>query len=299
MTNKRRKILLIDKDDGSPRPLRYLVPEGREVLLDRFAIPFEAYADFPVSITISRSERELLQAGDSRDGGLLLIDNKDAVLGISLFKFDSEPLAAHFYGEVRIERFRELLDSEEPVLSEEREGLNVRHPFCRKLIPEIEKRLETKVNEEKLRRQKEEQCKIDREEVSRFRKAFNILNEIAEREAQAAVNLAQEPTDTLEEPPDGFCLYPFLAQITVGKRYAIELRLNTRIVRYGSIINIISTHPKLRIFNQEIRITPDDGVGIIQKYITIRASEPNIEGFIKATATGKYSQTKIFVVQEK
>lgn len=29
---------------------------------------------------------------------------------------------------------------------------------------------------------------------------------------------------------------------------------------------------------QEIRITPDDGVGVIQKYITIKGSEPNSEG---------------------
>lgn len=299
MTDKHRKVILIDRDDESARPLRYQAPEGKEILSDEFSIPFAPYVDFPVSIKIMRADKELLQSGDSRDGGLLLIDDKNVVLGISLFRFDSEPLAAHFFGEVRIGRFRELLASEEPLLSEEREGLIIRHPFCRKLIPEIEKRIEGKVNEEKMRRQKEVQSKIDREEMLRFRKAFSILNEIAEREAEAAVNLGQELTDELEEPPDGFCLYPSSAQVTVGKRYVIELRLNTIIVHYGSVINIVSTHPKLRLLNQEIKITPDDGIGIIQKYITLEGSEPNIEGIIKATTTGKYSQTKIFVVPEK
>ena len=299
MTSRHRKIELVDKNSNISRRLRYKYPEARDLLTETFVIQLGTYAGFPASITISRADKELTQTGDSRDGGLLLIDDKDAVLGISLFKFDSEPLAAHLFGEVRIGNFRELLESEEPVLSEEREGINIRHPFCRKLIPELERRIETIVKEEKLRRQKEEQSKIDREEIARFRKAFSILNEIAEKEAQAAVNLGQEVVDKLEDPPDGFCLYPSSAQVTVSKRYVIELRLNTKIVHYGSAINIVSTHPRIRVFNNEIMVKPEDGVGIVQKFITIEASEPNIEGIIKASTTGKYSQTRISVIPEK
>lgn len=298
MANRQRKIVLIDKN-GESRRLRYQFPEAKDLLSETFVIKFGTYEGFPVSVTILRADKELTQSGDSRDGGLLLVDDKDAVLGVSLFRFDSEPLAAHLFGEVRIGNFRELLESEEPVLSEEREGINVRHPFCRKLIPELENRIETIVKEEKLRRQKEEQSKIDREEIARFRKAFSILNEIAEKEAQAAVNLGQETTDNLDDPPDGFCLYPSSAQVTVGKRYVIELRLNTRVVRYGSAISIVSTHPRIRVFNNEIIIRAEDGVGIIQKFITIEANEPNIEGVIKASTTGKYSQTRISVIPEK
>jgi hypothetical protein len=299
MTNRHRKIKLIDKRDGGIKPLGYQAPEGKEILLEKFVVPFGSYVDFPISISISRADKELKQTIDCRDGGLLLVDDKNAVLGISLFKFDSEPLAAHFFGEVRIERFRELLEKEEPVLNEEREGINIRHPFCQILIMEIEKRIEAKVSEEKIRRQKEEQSKIDREEISRFRKAFSILNDIAEQEAQVAINLGKETSGEIEEPPDGFCLYPSSAQMTVGKRYRIELRINTRIIHSGSLININSSHQKIRLLNKEILITQDDGVGIIQKYITIEGNEPNVEGIIKATTIGKYSQTKIFVVPEK
>jgi hypothetical protein len=300
MTNEHRKIMLIDlSDKTNSRRIRYKVPEGKIILQEQYFIPYADYKDFPIDITILRSERELNQTGDSRDGGLLIIDDKNAVLSCSLYKYDYEPLAAHFFGEVQIERFRELLEREEPVLSEEREGLSVRHPFCKALIGEVEKRLENEIKKEKLRKQKEEQSKFDREEISRFKKAFNLLNDIAEREAEAAVNLAQEETDKLEEPPDGFCLYPRSAKITVGKRYVLELRLNTHIIPYGSIINISSTHPKIHSLCKEIKITPDDGVGIVQKYITIEGTEANIEGIIRVSTKDKISQTKIFVEPEK
>lgn len=300
MTNKRRQIVLTDMNEKESKRLRYLPPEGKIVLNnEKYIISHEGYQDFPVYITIARAEKELNQIGDTRDGGLLLVDEKNTVLMISLFKYDQEPLAAHFYGEVRIENFRELLKKEEAVLSEERDGLSIRHPFCKKLIEEIEKQIELKVKEEKLRKQKEEQCKIDLEEVTRFRKAFNILNEIAELEAEAAINLGQEATDKIEEPPDGFCLYPSSAQVTVGKRYVIELRLNTKIVHHGSTISIISNNPRIHVLTREIKLTPDDGVGIIQKYITIEGTEPNIEGIIKASTGKIMSQAKVFVVAEK
>lgn len=156
---------------------------------------------------------------------------------------------------------RENLDR--TVLSEERDGLITRHPFCQKLIPEIEKRIEVKVKEERLRKQKGYQNKLGHEETSRYKKAFTILNEIAEVEAQAVINLGQKPTDQIEEPPNGFCLYPSSAQITVDKQYAFDLRLNTRIIRQGYIIKSSCTHPKLCVLTPEMQILAEDDAGII------------------------------------
>jgi len=299
MTNNRRKVFLSDENSGKSRPLRYQMPPGKEILVDDFTVSYDNYGDFPIHISIWRAERELRQTGDDRDGGLLLVDDETTVLGISLFKYDNEPLAAHFFGEVRIGRFRELLEREETVLSEERDGLITRHPFCQKLIPEIEKRIEVKVKEERLRKQKEDQNKLGHEETSRYKKAFSILNEIAEVEAQAVINLGQKPTDQIEEPPNGFCLYPSSAQITVGKRYAFDLRLNTRIIRQGSVIKSSCTHPKLRVLTPEIEILTEDDSGIIHKYITVEGIEPNIEGALRATTGSNSTEAKIYVIPEK
>lgn len=299
MTNPRRKVLLLDEDGGKARRLRYQMPGGKEILIDDFHVSYGNYGDFPIHISIWRAERELTQTGDDRVGGLLLVDDEDTVLGISLFKYDNEPLAARFFGEVRIGRFRELLEREETVLSEERDGLVARHPFCQKLIPEIEKRIEGKVKEERLRKQREDQSKIDRDETDRYRKAFNILNEIAEIEADVVINLGQKPTDQIEEPSNGFCLYPGSAQITVGKRYAFELRLNTNVVRHGSVIKVTCTNSKIRNLTPEIKVSSEDGAGILRKYITVEGSEPNIEGTIRAATGNNLSQAKVYVIPEK
>lgn len=299
MTNPQRKVFLLGEDDGKARRLRYQMPQGKDILADDFHVSYGQYGDFSIHVSIWRAERELPQTGDDRAGGLLLLDDEDTVLGISLFKYDNEPLAARFFGEVRIGRFRELLEREETVLSEERDGLVTRHPFCQKLIPEIEKRIEIKVKEERLRKQKEDESRIDRDETDRYRKAFSILNDIAEIEAQAVINLGAKPTDQIEEPPNGFCLYPPSAQITVGKRYAFELRLNTKVVRHGSVIKVTCTHPKIHNLTAEIKVSFEDGTGILRKYITVEGTEPNIEGTIRATVGDNLSQAKVQVIPEK
>src|SRR3989304_9499124 len=155
MTNPRRKVFLLDENAGETRPLRYKMPEGKEILVNDFTVSYGHYGNFPIRLSIWRAEWELTQTGDDRNGGILIVDDEGVVLGISLFKYDYEPLASRFFGAARIGRFRELLEKEEPVLREERDGLIARHPFCQVLIAEIEKRIEIKVKEERLRKQKE------------------------------------------------------------------------------------------------------------------------------------------------
>jgi len=302
MTNPQRKIFLIDDDTKERREMRYKMPQGKEIMQQDFVVAYGRYGNFPIHFVLFRADTELTQTGDDRDGGLLLVDNKNAVLGISLFKYDNEPLAVRFFGEVRISRFRELLEKEEPVLDEERSGLVVRHPFCQKLIKEIEDRLAINIQEERARKQREEQSRFDREETDRYRKAFSILNKIALEEAEEIINLGQDITKEEEFPPDGFCLYPSSVEITVGKRYNFELRVDSKMINKGSNVKVISSHPKIRVQTPEIKLTVDDRGetgDILHKYITIEGLEPNIEGFITASVGRRSSQSRVNVVPEK
>lgn len=302
MINPRRKVILLGKN-GEKRLLKKHLPKGEPILSDDFKITYGNYGTFPVSISIWRSDEPLDQSkGDDREGGLLLVDEKDTVLSISLFKYDNEPLARHLFGEVRIDRFRELLigeTEEEAVLSPTRDGLAERHPFCESLIEEIERRLEKVVKDEKLRKQKEAQSKIDLEEAARYRKAFNILNEIAEEETQTAINLGQKPTDKIEIPPDGFCLDPTQAEITVGKRYNFKLRIDTNVIRHGSLIKITCSSGGIRVITPEVRVVREEGSDIITKHITIQGTEANVKGVLKASTGYKMCEASIFVIPEK
>ncbi len=95
MTNPRRRVFMLDQDTKKSRQLRYRLASGSEVLADVFHVLYPPLGEFPVTVLIYRAETgELRQTGDDREGGLLLVDDQDVVLGISLFKFDNEPLAS-------------------------------------------------------------------------------------------------------------------------------------------------------------------------------------------------------------
>jgi hypothetical protein len=298
MTNSKREIKLLDKNSRELREVRYRLPRGQKILSEDFSINYKNYGDFPIHISIFRAENELTQAGDDRQGGLLVTDEAGAVLDISLFKFDNEPLASKFFGEVSIGGFREkLLRREEPVLSEERNGLNKRHVFCMALIEEVEKRLEAKINEERARKQKE-QHRIGAKEYYKFKKAFDFLNEIAEQEVLETINLGDKRDKEVEVPPNGMYLYPPFARITVGKHYSFELRADTNKVPYGSLIKVKGSS-KIQVISPEVKISESDGKGIVRKFVTVKGLEPNIEGKISAKFRDIFTEAKIYVVPEE
>ena len=301
MSNPRRKVTLKNLDNKEYRKLGYVNPKGQEILSEEFNVEYEKYGRFPIQISISRAERELNQSGDDRNGGLLIIDEEGIILDISLYKYENEPLAANFFGEVKIGRFRELLLNEEPVLSEEREGLLKRHPFCQLLISEVEKRLGDMVEKERTRKQNEERSKVDPEEALRYRKAFSILNEIAEVEAKPTIYLGKNIDDQIEDPPGGFCIYPSSAQITIGKRYAFELRVNPKVIPHNTIVKISSNSSKINIFTPqiELELSQENGDEIIRKFISIEGTEPNIDAVIQATTDSKISKAMVYILPEK
>jgi len=299
MTNPRRKVLLVDvAEKQKRRRLRYTMPRGEERINQQFTVPCEDYGEFPIRLSILRAESELRQEGDDRPGGLLIIDEEEAVLDMSLFKYDREPLAARLFGEVTFGRFRELLAREEPALDEKREGLNRSHPVCKAVIAEIEKRIEVLVQEES-RRQKEARSSIDDEERTRYRQAFKILNEIAEAEAEEVHNLGQDPSAKIEPPPDGFCLYPDSAHVTVGKRYNFEVRIDTQKFGPGTLVRMGSSTPKLQIIgNAEFKVVKVADRGIMRRFVTVQGVEVGTRAILQAAIGKQTAQATVFVEPE-
>lgn len=299
LSNPNRYVVLINLDTGIKRSLRYTMPaKSVEVLKEDFIVTYSKYGDFPVSIEVNRSENELTQSSEERDGGLLITDDKYTVLDLSLFKYNEEPFAAHLWGEVKIGRFRELLKEEEPVLSEERNGLSSRHPFCQDIIREIEKRLEAIVLKERERKNKQEANKFDLEEIARYKKAFSLLNEIAEKEIEESIYLGKESKEDIELPPNGLCLYPSFAQITVGKKYSFQVKIDAAKFKKGSEVKIKSTDSKLRVLSKDFKLPSDNEDSIITKYVSIEGIEPNIEAKLLVSINNVSAEAKVQIVPE-
>jgi hypothetical protein len=300
MTNPARTILLVDEaQKKKKRRLRYSTPKGQERMNEQFTVPCERYGEFPIHLSIWRAESELRQEGDDRPGGLLIIDDRGATLDMSLFRYDREPLAARLFGEVTFGRFRDLLAKEEAALDEKREGLNRTHPVCKAVVAEIEKRIEALVQEES-RRQKEARSKIDDDERTRYRDAFKILNEIAEAEAEEVHNLGQDATTKVEPPPNGFCLYPDCAHLSVGKRYNFEVRIDTNRFAPGTLVRMSSSSPKLSVIgNTEFKVVKAEKGGVARRFVTVQGTEAGIRATLRATIGKNIAEATVYVEPEK
>jgi hypothetical protein len=300
MTNPSRTVLLVDiGEKKKKRRLRYSLPKGQETVNEEFTVSCDNYDEFPIHLSISRAESELQQEGDDRPGGVLIVDDRNAALDMSLFKYDREPLAARLFGEARFGRFRELLQREEPVLDEKREGLNRSHPVCKAVIAAIETRIETLIQEES-RRQKEARSQIDDEERTRYREAFKMLNEIAEVEAEEIRNLGQDPNAKVLPPPNGFCIYPDSAHVSVGKRYAFEVRIDTSMFGAGTIVRVSSNSSKLVVIgSSEFKVGKVPGGQILRRFVTVQGSEAGVRATLRATIGKNIAEAVVNVEPEK
>jgi len=153
--------------------------------------------------------------------------------------------------------------------------------------------------QEESRRQKEARTKIDDEERTRYRGAFKVLNEIAETEAQEVHNLGQEPSTKLESPPNGLCLYPDAAHVSVGKRYAIEVRVDINKFAPGSVVSVTSNTPKLSLVgNTEFKVPKAKSGQVVQRYVTIQGSEVG-RAILKAAIGKNVAEATIYIEPEK
>jgi hypothetical protein len=304
MADPARQIFLKETSSAERRPLRYKLPQGREVRIEgfedfnNFKIDYGDLGEFNIALRLYRADTELSQSGDTRQGGLLILDEENAVLGISLFRFDREPLASRLYGEFRIDRFRDLLRVDDTVLSETRYTLDERHVFCSTLAHEVERRLERAVETERKRVQEADAARMDSEEVKRYRRVFEALNDIAKQEIEPVVPLGPDPTDVLEPPPEGFCLYPSLAEITVGKKYSFELRMSRSRIKPGTKVTAGATSRSLEVTTPDFKVVADDfnDQGIARKFITVRGVDCDPSTELVAKGAGASSRARIAIV---
>jgi hypothetical protein len=185
-SNSSRRIYLKYIDPSGQETLdqiKYLFPVGK--LVDKKMLEMD-FADrkFGIELEICQSETDLSQASagyEDREGGLLVVDEDDNVLDLTLFRYDNDPSASKLFGKIRIngagEYIRLKLNSYPPeaIVSEDREGLVRSHGFYKKLAGVIEEILRPIVEEEEKRR-REQTGGFAPETLTRYGKAIDALN---------------------------------------------------------------------------------------------------------------------------
>jgi hypothetical protein len=301
MTNRQRRVTLINVGDRQrKRRLSYGLLRGVELIDTPFTVMVDGYGEFSAHISLYRANMELTQSTDERQGGLLLLDDAQSVLDISLFKYDNEPLASHLFGELTIYGFRGLMEREEPVLREERDGINHVHPVCLAVIEEAEERIGRAVKEEDQRR-RQLQVQPDSAEIKRYMAGMRALNAIAEAEIEDIVDLGQN-LEEKDDRPDDIELLPHSAHVSVGKQYVFYAYVNTKIIQPGAVISVSCTN-KLQIIGKDSLVVSKPKGNMKVKHlalfhVTVRAVELG-ESTLTVECGDYTAQATIYIDPEK
>ncbi len=131
---QRRTVTLVsvnpDKKKHVSVKVRYEEPES-EIIIGPDSHGSFLYKDqeYPFQLTLKKAVGvELVLKGDERTNGLLVISGT-AVLDCQFFRFENQLGTEYLFGVVSCPALTDMLGKGHPVISDEREGLNLKDPF--------------------------------------------------------------------------------------------------------------------------------------------------------------------------
>lgn len=249
-TSDKFNIRFINGEKKLEAKMKYLFPEGELILERNFEIEYYDYDPFEVNLKIYKSDINLRQAGEYRNGGIVLYFNRDAILDCSLFGLDHDFYAGKFFGEAQIVSFNQLLKEDEAVLSDERKGLDYSHEFCEKLKKQLFKILKELTEKEK---KKDLETESD-VKVPHIKAALGIINKTIKMELE---DLSDEVPPPKFVPANGLGFYQDFIDIAVKESKNVYLVID-RQKFYGKEIVIKSRDPSVVISPEKIHISKEN-----------------------------------------
>ena len=175
LSNQNRDVRL--KYRGESFSLQYTAPVGDvEAQGNAYVVTDIGSMELQYSISVAPGELDQTES-DRREGGLLIVDEKDAVIDLNLYHFNRDPDAERIFGEVRVVGLRSVMQRDETIVTEERNGLNDSNKSAKQLIASVEQLLDPivrKLREHKRHRDSEQSTKT-RQKVSQLTSDLNDL----------------------------------------------------------------------------------------------------------------------------
>ena len=130
-------------------------------------------------LTLKKSlHEELVLKGDDRTNGLLVISGT-AVLDCQFFNYENQLGTEFLFGSVRCDGLSEMLGRGRPVISDEREGLNLKDSFVRSFADAVSVRLTDAVKSEQLRLSHFDHARISQRTSQMVEEVLRQVNRIA------------------------------------------------------------------------------------------------------------------------
>jgi hypothetical protein len=153
---RRRQVEILNLNQAKSKVtsllLRYEEPES-EILIGPEAYEKFSYEDknYPFSLTLKKAlNTDLVLKGDERTNGLLVISGT-AVFDCQFFQYENQLGTEYLFGTVNCPGLAEMLAKGNPVISDEREGLNLKQPFVASFADAVSKKISDYIKREQIR----------------------------------------------------------------------------------------------------------------------------------------------------
>lgn len=284
LSDPKRRVKLVNHNSGRILDLGSAPITGNVIASDSFVIHYDSM-EFEINMAVMDANSDLDQtAGDRRKGGLLVVDEDDAVLDLTLFGYDDNSSAASLTGEVRIKGFKKLFQKDGSVVLETREGLDTYHTFNKLLREEMKKRL-IKVIERLGKEKDTQELLVDKELDTQIKKTFAKINFVmrkeAEKEPEDGSGDEERPT---MKPKNGMAFSPSILHVEREQIKTVNLLVDPEKIPFESLINITCSNPKIGVDPLGSISVPEDvsTEGIIKIPIDVSGDQPGERATVTA-----------------
>ena len=217
-----------------------------------WTFPYEGYS-IGATLSLNAYEGQMVQGEQSyeeREGGILVVDEDDDVLDLTLFGFDEEPAAARLFGHLSLAGAGELIraklkaDAPEEILTETRDGFDRRHAFYKELRGQLDPWLKPYVDAER-ERQGSRPSSLSDETRRRHERAFDRLNNLAKQLLGQTTGPAPGPSSSRPHTDQPLEFRPARATIRTGSDRTLQLLVNTLRIEVGTPVHLTSSDDTL------------------------------------------------------
>lgn len=181
---ERRNVALINRNKtdkiSAKVLLRYEAPSS-ELLLGpdlQTSFLFQG-AEYNLSLTLRKAHNtELILKGDERTNGLLVISGT-AVLDCQFFRYENQLGTEYLFGKVSCPGLAEMLAQGRPIISDERDGLNLKEPFVEAFAKAVSDTIDPLVQQERFRLSHIDHASTSRRTNILIEKILQKMNTIA------------------------------------------------------------------------------------------------------------------------
>lgn len=272
--------------------LRYEFPEGELLTSEDVSFSYENKGVVTARIELRRAPKPL----DEDEAGLLVYDDKEAVYDLTLFGA-TDP-SQTIFGTLRLTGAREIIigamNQEEPeeIVSDDRSGFVVHHPFYRALQGAVQPVIEPHISKISPQPTKD---KLSDKQRENQRKALDIFNNLYKDMIEEITPVTKPGADPTP-PQSGIEFDRRNITATEGKTYRLGVNLNVSMIPVGSVVSLECDNDTIVVKPESFEVV-DDMVtdGLARRLVTICGATAGESGLVQATS-GEYVATAVATI---